>query len=220
MRQNVKWAIVDWNPIRWNLSLFVRVRTNIWFELENTYTRHSQSATAEAGRELINLIANVHKGQIASSDVYRLFTRRTALKRLKSRFLSRYILKISSIFSSPFQNMSDVLAHRRAKDNMAFHYFGPVRKFVYGRVDSNQWFNYKRTDAYKIFLFFQLMNKNRLTVLPLSFCFTSYANCMHIFRLNFSGAGARRQKFIFCSSFIEEWIECKEGSKDITEIKN
>lgn len=56
----------------------VRVYTNIWFELENTYTLDSQSATAETGRELINLIANVHKEQIVSSDVYRLFTPRTA----------------------------------------------------------------------------------------------------------------------------------------------
>ena len=74
MRQNVKWAIVEWNPIRDNLS--VRVYTNIWFELENTYTVGSQSAAAETGRELINLIANVHKGQIASTDVYRLLTSR------------------------------------------------------------------------------------------------------------------------------------------------
>lgn len=72
MRQNVKWAIVEWNPIRDNLS--VRVYTNIWFELENTYTFGSQSAAAETGRELINLIANVYKGQIASTDVYRLLT--------------------------------------------------------------------------------------------------------------------------------------------------
>jgi len=54
-------------------------------------------------RELIDLIAIVHKAQIFSSDVYRLFTSRTA-QRLSSRFLSGYSLKISSMFSSRFQN--------------------------------------------------------------------------------------------------------------------
>ena len=62
MRRNVKWAIVDWNLIR--QILCVRVYTNIWFELENTYTFGNQSARAETGRELIHLNANVHKNKL------------------------------------------------------------------------------------------------------------------------------------------------------------
>ena len=69
MRRNVTWAIVDWNLIR--QILCVRVYTNIWFELENTYTFGNQSARAKTGRELIHLNANVHKEQIAPSDVPR-----------------------------------------------------------------------------------------------------------------------------------------------------
>lgn len=75
----------------------VRVHTNIWFELENTYTLDSQSATAETGGELINLIANVHKGQIASSDVHRLFTPRTALE-----------IKIAIFITIHFEDFFDI----------------------------------------------------------------------------------------------------------------